>query len=262
MDRDDLRALLERFKAGEVSTDDALETLSVMPFEDIGEARIDHHRALRTGMPEVIFGEGKTPQQMADIVTAMAARGTNILATRIDAAKAADIDRLLTARRAQGAVMPDWSYDPSGRTLALRSKPFVDRGRGLVTVACAGTSDLPVAREALVTAEMMDNRTELITDIGVAGLHRLLSQRERLSRAEVIIVVAGMEGALPGVLSGLIGRPVVAVPTSVGYGAAFEGVAALLTMLNSCAPGVTVVNIDNGYGAAAAATLINRKRDL
>ncbi len=262
MDREDVKALLARVKSGQTDVDAAADALAAMPFEDIGVARIDHHRALRTGMPEVIFAESKTAEQIALIVVAMAARGSDVLATRIDAQKAAKIDALLQAERVEGKKLPDWDYDPMARTLALRSKPFVDQGRGMVRVVCAGTSDLPVAQEALVTARMMNNRTELITDVGVAGLHRLLSVRETLCQDEVIIAVAGMEGALPGVMAGLVGRPVIAVPTSVGYGAAFEGVSALLTMLNSCAPGVTVVNIDNGYGAAAAATLINRRRDL
>lgn len=262
MNREDLKALLARFKAGEIDDNAALETLTRLPFEDIGDARIDHHRALRTGMPEVIFGESKTPEQIAAIVENMASRGSDVLATRVNAQQAAAVDVILNQRREAGVELNDWSYDASARTLALRSRPFRDLGRGTVAVVCAGTSDLPVAREAFITSEMMNNRTELIVDVGVAGVHRLLAERERLSGAEVIIAVAGMEGALPGVLAGLVGRPVVAVPTSVGYGAAFHGVSALLTMLNSCAPGVTVVNIDNGYGGAAAATLINRRRDL
>ena len=261
MDKDDIRGLLEQVKGGDVDVESALGVLKAMPFEDIGVATIDHHRALRTGMPEVVFGESKTASQVVAIVEAMAARGSDVLVTRLSSEKAASIDQALTGRREAGVALPGWSYDPQGRTLVMRSKAFRDLGRGLISVVCAGTSDLPVAREALITAELMNNRCELLVDVGVAGLHRLLPHRERLSRSEVVIAVAGMEGALPGVLAGLIGRPVIGVPTSVGYGTSFGGVSAILTMLNSCAPGVTVVNIDNGYGAAAAATLANRKRD-
>ncbi len=261
MDRRDIKALLDRVSAGHLAVDSALDALTAMPFEDIGVAQIDHHRALRTGMPEVIFGEGKTSAQIAAIVLAMVARGGNVLATRVSSEKAAQVSDLLDARREAGDPLPDWSYDVEARTFSMRQRPFEDMGRGLVSVVCAGTSDLPVAREAVVTAEMMNNRCELIVDVGVAGLHRVLAHRERLVRSEVIIAVAGMEGALTGVIAGLVGRPVIGVPTSVGYGVSFSGVSALLTMLNSCAPGVTVVNIDNGYGAAAAATLINRRRE-
>lgn len=260
MNRDNILKLLHELKSGEQSVDGALEILEKLPYEDIGYARIDHHRQLRTGMPEVVFGEGKTPAQVAGIVERMTARGSNVLVTRLSQAQADEACAQLERRRAEGVELPAWAYDAAGRTLSLRVSPFQDVGRGEVIVACAGTSDLPVAREALVTAEMMNNRVSLLTDIGVAGLHRLLSQLERLQSAEVIIAVAGMEGALPGVMAGLVSRPVIGVPVSVGYGASYGGTSALLTMLNSCAPGLTVVNIDNGYGAAAAASQINRVR--
>jgi NCAIR mutase (PurE)-related protein len=257
MDRDQLRGLLSQVQEGGLPIEEALRRLEVLPYEDLGFARVDHHRALRTGNPEVIFAPGKTAEHVAQIAQAMAGRGSDVLVTRLDAEKAKEVEAIL------GEVadrLPAWSYHPTACTLAMRAKPFEDRGRGEVIVACAGTSDLPIAHEALVTAEMMGNRCDLIVDIGVAGLHRLLSQRARLMEAEVIIAVAGMEGALPGVLAGLVARPVIAVPTSVGYGTSFGGISSLLTMLNACSAGLTVVNIDNGFGAAMAASLINRRR--
>jgi NCAIR mutase (PurE)-related protein len=256
MDRAVLRGLLEAVRRGDVEVEGALESLRSLPYEDLGFARVDHHRALRTGHPEVIFAQGKSAAQVSQIALAMARRGSDVLATRLLEAEAAAVDALL---RAEAPEAP-WSYDPVGRTLLWRARPFEDRGRGLIAVVCAGTTDLPVAMEAMVTAQAMGNRAELITDVGVAGLHRLLAQRERINAAEVVIAVAGMEGALAGVLTGLIDRPVIGVPTSVGYGASFGGVSALLTMLNSCAAGLTVVNIDNGFGAAVAASQINRAR--
>lgn len=257
MDQENIRALLEGVKSNEVSLDDAIATLSKLPFEDLGFARIDHHRELRTGNPEVIFAEGKTPEQMAEILRVMITRGSNVLITRLSADKFAKIEAILAEG---GADLPPLDYDAAARTLLARFKPFVDKGRGWIAVVCAGTSDLPVALEALNTVRAMNNRCELITDVGVAGIHRLLAKREHIATAEVVIAVAGMEGALPGVLTGMIDRPVIAVPTSVGYGASFNGISALLTMINSCASGLTVVNIDNGFGAAVAASLINRKR--
>ncbi|TFG89689.1 MAG: nickel pincer cofactor biosynthesis protein LarB [Gemmatimonadales bacterium] len=251
MNQQELKALLGAVQAGTLTPDEGVERLRDLPFEDAGVALIDHHRALRQGVPETILGEGKSAEQVATIVARMAAKGGNILVTRLSADKAQVL--------LQGH--PGGDYDPLSRTFALVQQPLADLGRGPVAVVCAGTSDLPVAREAAVTARMFQNRVVEITDVGVAGLHRLLAHSKQLREAAVIIVVAGMEGALPSVVGGLVDVPVVAVPTSVGYGAAFQGVAALLGMLNSCAGGVTVVNIDNGFGAAFAATRINRRRD-
>ncbi|MBN1140334.1 MAG: nickel pincer cofactor biosynthesis protein LarB [Deltaproteobacteria bacterium] len=243
-----LRHLLQAVKTGGLSVTEAECQLRDLPFEDIGVALVDHHRELRQGFPEVLFGEGKSAEQLISIMTAMAAKGGDILVTRVAGEKAA----VLTQAFASG------DYDPLGRTFVVRQQAPEPRWKGTVLVVCAGTSDLPVAREASVTARVFGNRVEELTDVGVAGLHRLFSRSGMLSQAAVIIVVAGMEGALPSVIGGLVPVPVIAVPTSVGYGAAFNGLAALLGMLNSCASGVTVVNIDNGFGAACAATRINR----
>ena len=251
MNLHDLEALLGAIRTGELSVAQGVERLRDLPFENAGIALIDHHRALRQGVPETILGEGKTAEQIASIVARMAARGNNVLATRV----AEDKGELLRRN------YPGGEYDPLARTFTLVQQPLEDLGRGCVLVACAGTSDLAVAREAANTARMFQNRVIEIADIGVAGLHRLLAHSRELREAAVIIVVAGMEGALPSVIGGLVEVPVIAVPTSVGYGAAFGGIAALLGMLNSCAGGVTVVNIDNGFGAAFAATRINRRRD-
>jgi len=248
MDKHQLASLLEQVAGGQLSTAEALQQLHKLPFEDVGIARIDHHRSLRQGVPEVIFGEGKSAVQILAIFESLAASGNNVMATRLDVEKAG----ALASRFPQGV------YHDEARIFTLQQQAIQACGRGKVLVACAGTSDLPVAREALVTARMLGNPVEELVDVGVAGLHRLLAEGERLRDAAVIIVVAGMEGALPSVVGGLVSVPVVAVPTSVGYGAAFGGVAALLGMLNSCASGVTVVNIDNGFGAAFAATRINR----
>ncbi len=250
MDSNDLKHLLTAVQVGDLSVEEGLERLRSLPFEDAGIAMIDHHRALRQGVPEVVLGASKTAEQIATIVQRMAAHGDNVLVTRITGEKAA----LLADRHPAG------EYDPLSRTFALLQKPYEDLGRGKVLVICAGTSDLPVAREAAVTARMFNNRVEELVDVGVAGIHRLLAHTGALREAAVIIVVAGMEGALPSVVGGLVDVPVIAVPTSVGYGAAFEGLAALLGMLNSCAGGITVVNIDNGFGAAFAATRINRRK--
>jgi hypothetical protein len=247
----DVKALLEAIQAGTVTPDQGLDRLRDLPYEDAGFALIDHHRALRQRVPETILGEGKTPEQIASIVASMAARGQNVFATRLSAEKGELLDRLY----------PHGEHDPLARTFTIVQQPLQDLGRGPVAVVCAGTSDLPVAREAANTARIFQNRVIEIADVGVAGLHRLLAHLPALREAAVIIVVAGMEGALPSVIGGLVSAPVIAVPTSVGYGAAFNGIAALLGMLNSCAGGVTVVNIDNGFGAAFAATRINRRPD-
>ena len=251
MDSNDLKHLLTAVQAGELSIDEGLERLRALPFEDIGIAMIDHHRALRQGVPEVVLGESKSADQIATIVQHMAAHGDNVLVTRISTEKA----EILAKNHANG------KYDPTARTFALQQKSFEDLGRGKVLIICAGTSDLPVAKEAAVTARMFNNQVEELVDVGVAGIHRLLAHSAALREAAVIIVVAGMEGALPSVVGGLVDIPVIAVPTSVGYGASFNGIAALLGMLNSCAGGITVVNIDNGFGAAFAATRINRRKE-
>jgi hypothetical protein len=252
MDRHRLRELLDGVASRRTSVDDALRSLETLPFEDLGFVKIDHHRALRTGAPEIVFGQGKTAEQIAGIVERIADRGQPALVTRVDADKAKAALALLGTLGAR--------YEPIPRLLVL-GDPLPDQGRGVIAVVAAGTSDEPVSEEAARTAEMLGHRVERIMDVGVAGLHRVLSVRERLEGAEVVIVVAGMEGALPSVVRGLISRPVIAVPTSVGFGASFGGVAALLAMLSSCAPGVTVVNIDNGFGAGYAAALFNRRRD-
>ncbi len=247
MTPDQLKKLLEQIQQGQTSLEEGFAALSKLPFEDIGIAQVDHHRSLRQGAPEVIFGEGKSIEQLQAIVTAMVKNGANLLATRLDAEKGTALQNRF----------PDGEFDPVAGTFCLVQQQIVEKG-GKVLVVCAGTSDLRVAREAVVTARMLGNPVEELVDVGVAGIHRLLARGDRLQEAAVIIVVAGMEGALPSVIGGLVAVPVIAVPTSVGYGAAFGGIAALLGMLNSCASGVTVVNIDNGFGAAFAAHRINR----
>src|SRR5271167_1058939 len=230
MDQDQLRALLDQVRAGAVDVDAAIERMRHLPFEDLGFAKVDHHRALRHGMPEVVFGKGKTPDQVSAIVATLAAQSPNVLVTRTDAQIA---ERLKLAH-------PEAEYFPlSGTVRIWRDRSL--RGKGKIAIVCAGTSDLPVSEEAEVTAEVMGNQIDAIHDIGVAGIHRLMHHRERLTEARVVIVCAGMEGALPSVVGGLVSAPVIAVPTSVGYGASFGGVAALLGMLNSCASNVTVV---------------------
>jgi NCAIR mutase (PurE)-related protein len=248
MNVDHLRRLLERVQQGKVKVEKALQELKTLPFEEIGCATIDHHRSLRQGAPETIFGEGKTAAQTLAIMKKMQDKKNNILVTRLDRVKAASLKR----------AFPRAQYYPQSRTLTLLSHPIKIVGKGTILVVCAGTSDISVAEEAMVTARMMGNRVEHLYDVGVAGIHRLMSQKERLMAAHVLIVVAGMEGALPSVVGGLVDRPVIAVPTSVGYGSNFGGITALLAMLNSCASGICVVNIDNGYGAAFAASAINR----
>ncbi len=243
-----LRRLFDQVRKRQLSSDEAVDRLRHLPFEDLGFAKVDHHRALRQGMPEVIFSQGKTPKQVAGIFSRLAQHGGNILATRATEEQYATV----------AAQIEKAEYRPLARAIVLKR----DRqryGKGVIAVVSAGTSDIPVAEEAVVTAELMGNSVQHIYDVGVAGIHRLLAHRGVLAKARVIIVCAGMEGALPSVVGGLVGVPVIAVPTSVGYGAAFEGLAALLGMMNSCASNVSVVNIDNGFGAGYVASLINRR---
>ncbi|MBI1787978.1 MAG: nickel pincer cofactor biosynthesis protein LarB [Acidobacteria bacterium] len=242
-----LRELMRQVREGVLDVDEAVARMRHMPFEDLGFAKVDHHRALRQGMPEIVFGKGKTPQQVAAIASSLIEHSHNILITRADAEMAALVRQSIA----------DAEYFPlSGAIRVWRDRTV--RGKGKIAVVCAGTSDIPVAEEAQVTAETMGNPVEAVYDIGVAGIHRLIQNRERLSEARVIVVCAGMEGALPSVVGGMVSCPVIAVPTSVGYGASFHGLAALLGMLNSCASNVSVVNIDNGFGAGYVASLINR----
>jgi NCAIR mutase (PurE)-related protein len=247
MNQDQLRGLLEQVREGAVDVDAAIERLRHMPFEDLGFAKVDHHRALRHGIPEVVFGKGKTPDQVSGIVGSLLMRVQNVLVTRATPE---------IAERLRGEVADAEYFPASGAVRVWRDR--TPQGKGTIAIACAGTSDLPVAEEAQVTAETMGNTIDTIYDVGVAGIHRLMHHRERLASARVVIVCAGMEGALPSVVGGLVAAPVIAVPTSVGYGASFQGLAALRGMLNSCASNVTVVNIDNGFGAGYAASLMNR----
>jgi pyridinium-3,5-biscarboxylic acid mononucleotide synthase len=248
MDSERLLELLEQVRRQKITVAQAVARLHYLPFEDLGFAKVDHHRALRQGFPEVILGQGKQAGDIAAIVRAMRRRELNILITRLDREKIAELRKLHLGLK----------FHRAARAATWVRKPVKIIGKGTVLVVSAGTSDIPVAEEALLTATMMGNRVEKLFDVGVAGIHRLLENRARLVDASVLIVVAGMEGALPSVVAGLIDKPVIAVPTSVGYGASFHGIAALLGMLNSCAAGVTVVNIDNGFGAGFAASLINR----
>jgi NCAIR mutase (PurE)-related protein len=252
MQEDQIKELLQQVSQGQCSVERALDRLRTLPYSDLGYAKVDHHRALRLGFPEVVLGSCKPPEQIAGIVEELARGGGNVLVTRVDPG---DAGAVLGLVEVQGL-----EHHAEARALVLRQQPFEDRGRGTVLVLTAGTGDIPVAAEACLAAELMGNRVEHVYDVGVAGIHRVLGQRERLLRATVIIVVAGMEGALASVVGGLVPRPIIAVPTSIGYGASFFGLAALLGMLNSCAAGVSVVNIDNGFGAAAAAALINRRQ--
>jgi NCAIR mutase (PurE)-related protein len=246
----ELRELLDKVHRGDVAPSDAADEITTVlrmsPFEDLGFARIDTHRALRQGFPEVILGLGKTPDQIAAIAERIVARDQSLLVTRAQ----------LDAYEAVKARVPDAVYHQDARAISL-SQGEVPVGNGTILIVCAGTSDLPVAEEAAVTAELMGNRVDRLYDVGVAGLHRLLSEQPRLHDAQAIVVVAGMEGALPSVVAGLVAVPVIAVPTSIGYGASFGGIAALLGMLNSCANGVAVVNIDNGFGGGCMASVIN-----
>jgi hypothetical protein len=249
MDKKILEQLLEEVRAGQVPVAAALERLRTLPFEDLGFARVDHHRQFRQSFPEVVFAAGKSLEQLRGILTSLSARSDNILVTRL----APDMAAALTSD------FPGVRYYPDSRALTLSRGEIPDRGRGLILVISAGTSDIPVSEEALVTARIMGHRAEALYDVGVAGIHRLLAHQDLLAQATCFIVVAGMEGALPSVVAGLVDRPVVAVPTSIGYGASFGGLAALLAMLNSCATGLAVVNIDNGFGAGYLAAMINRK---
>jgi pyridinium-3,5-biscarboxylic acid mononucleotide synthase len=250
MTPNELERLLEAVRQAQTSTAEAqsriLQFLRQAPFEDLGFARVDHHRSIRQGFPEVVFGQGKTPEQVAGIAERIVARGHSLLVTRTT-------PEAFTAVR---AALPDAVFHDTARAICLRQHD-VPAGRGTLVVAAAGTSDLPIAEEAAVSAELMGNPVDRIYDVGVAGLHRLLAETPRLQTARVVIAVAGMEGAMPSVIAGLVAVPVIAVPTSVGYGASFGGVAALLGMLNSCSTGLAVVNIDNGFGAAALASAIN-----
>ncbi len=248
MDEIALRHLLEAVRGGHLTTDEALTRLRSLPFEDLGFAKVDHHRAVRCGFPEVIYCQGKSPEQVARIFVSAAQFGGNVLGTRASAEHA----------QAVRAELPTAVFDPTARTIALRQREAAPAD-GVIAIVAAGTSDLPVAEEARITAEIMDQTTRTMYDVGVAGIHRLLAHSRELQSASVVIVVAGMEGALASVVGSLVDCPVIAVPTSVGYGASFGGLAALLAMLNSCAAGVAVVNIDNGFGAGHIAALINRR---
>ncbi|MCC6142651.1 MAG: nickel pincer cofactor biosynthesis protein LarB [Candidatus Hydrogenedentes bacterium] len=247
MDSDRLRELMDQVASGDVPAQEALQRMRALPFEDLGYAKIDHHRPLRKGYPETIFCQGKEPHHVVEIVARMRAHGSNVLGTRADA----------TTMAAVMAAHPDAVEHSAARAFTIMVDP-PDPCAGVIAVVSAGTTDIPVAEEAAVTCESMGNTVSRIFDVGVAGIHRLFKQRERLDEANVVIVCAGMEGALPSVVGGLVEAPVIAVPTSVGYGASLGGIAALLGMLNSCATGLTVVNIDNGFGAGVAASTINR----
>jgi NCAIR mutase (PurE)-related protein len=243
-----LKQLLRQVAEGKASVDSAFRKIRALPFESLGMASVDHHRSIRQGVPEVILGEGKTAAQIIRIARAMRKAGADVLITRLDKGK-------LAAIRKQ---FPRADIFPGARCAIIRSARVVTSGKGNILVITAGTSDIPVAEEAAVTAEFLGNRVERLYDVGVAGIHRLLMQKKALLSARVIVVVAGMEGALASVVGGLTDKPVIAVPTSIGYGASFGGVAALLGMLNSCAPTVAVVNIDNGFGAGVVSSVINR----
>ena len=247
MNAESIRQLFEQVRKGKLTPDDAVSRLRHLPFEDLGYAKVDHHRALRNGMPEIILGEGKTSAQVAGIFARLAKHGGNVLATRATEKQFAVVKKKVRAAE----------YRDAARAIVLQRDP-TKYGKGIIAVVSAGTSDISVAEEAVVTAELMGNEVQHFYDVGVAGIHRLLANREALTKARVVIVCAGMEGALPSVVGGLVGVPVIAVPTSIGYGASFKGLAALLGMLNSCASNVSVVNIDNGFGAGYVASLINR----
>ena len=247
MNANTLKELLESVAAGRATVDEAVARLKRLPFEDLTYARVDHHRPLRKGFPEVIFGEGKSPEQILGIANAMVEQGDTVMVTRLSPEKA----EVITEQ------YPDAVYHRDARVLVHESRPGKPPGKGLIMVIAAGTSDIPVAEEAAVTAKTMGHNVKTLYDVGVSGIHRLLDYSEFLAEASVFVVVAGMEGALPSVVGGLVDKPVIAVPTSVGYGASFGGITALLAMLNSCASNVTVVNIDNGFGAGYVAALIN-----
>lgn len=247
MNADQIKELFEQVRAGAVTPDEAVQRMHHLPFEDLGFAKVDHHRLLRNGMPEVIFGQGKSAEQVAGIFAKLAERGTNVLVTRATGEHWTAVHE----------KFPQAVQHEQARAIVLPQDKKI-YGKGRLAVVSAGTSDIPVAEEAVITAETMGNEVERLYDVGVAGIHRLLANRDVLHSARVVIVCAGMEGALPSVVGGLVGIPVIAVPTSVGYGASFQGLAALLGMLNSCASNVSVVNIDNGFGAAYVASVINR----
>ena len=247
MDQERLKDLLSSFKDGNASLDETIERLRHLPYESLGFATVDHHRALRQGFPEVIFGQGKTPEQVAGIAQKLLEQSSNLLVTRSNRESFEQLK----------SIAPQAVFHQTCSAISVR-RDETERGRGTIVIVTAGTSDIPVADEAAITAEIMGNRIERVFDVGVAGIHRVLGRREVLQSARVIVCVAGMEGALPSVVGGLVGVPVIAVPTSIGYGASFNGIAALLGMLNSCASNVSVVNIDNGFGAGYVASLINR----
>lgn len=249
MDEKQLKTLLSRVGNGDCSVDEAMAALRHWPTEMLGCACLDHHRPLRTGIPEVVYGENKNAKQLAEILARLVGRSPSVMATRVSEEKAAEVC----------GHLPSLVYHDEARMLTLPLAGLPDgKDRGLIALLAAGTSDIPVAEEAYITARCLGNKVEKLYDVGVAGIHRLLSRRDLLDAASVLIVVAGMEGALPSVVGGLVDRPVIAVPTSVGYGTGFGGIAALLGMLNSCAPGIAVVNIDNGFGAGCLASSINR----
>ncbi|MBW1984413.1 MAG: nickel pincer cofactor biosynthesis protein LarB [Deltaproteobacteria bacterium] len=248
MDKDTLKQLLDSVASGELTVDDAASKLSNLSFEDIEYAHIDHHRSLRKGFPEVIFGQGKTAEQISGIMEKMSPHENIIMVTRIDEQKAKHVISLF----------PDAVFHDRANIIILQNKPIQNQGKGKILVLSAGTSDIPVAEEAFFTAEAMGNEVESVFDVGVAGIHRLFHHKDLIDQASVLIVVAGMEGALPSVVAGMVKRPVIAVPTSIGYGASLGGLTALFAMLNSCSSNVAVVNIDNGFGAGYMASMINR----
>ncbi len=250
MNADQVRNLLLAFQSGQASLEEAMEQLRTMPFEDLGYAKIDHHRAVRQGFPEVVYCEGKTVEQVASIIEHLAERNPNVLGTRASR----------SMFEAVKAKVSEACYHELARLICIERQPAIIEDSRFILVMTAGTSDMPIAEEAALTAEIMGNRVKRVYDVGVAGIHRLLAQREMIEQANVIVVAAGMEGALASVVGGMAAKPVISVPTSVGYGANFGGLAALLTMLNSCAAGVAVVNIDNGFGAGRLASMINKMR--
>ncbi len=249
MNNETLKKILTDLREARITVDQAVDALRHLPFQDLGFACIDHHRGIRRGVSEVIFGEGKEIEEILAIMERMMEQGDDILITRLSVPKAQKIRE----------VYPHAEYHERARSLVIHQRPVKVAGRGPITVICAGTSDIPVAEEAAITARFMGNEVYTAYDIGVSGLHRIMAHKDKIDTATVLIVVAGMEGALPSVVAGLVDKPVIAVPTSVGYGASFQGIAALLSMLNSCASGVVVVNIDNGFGAGYAASLINKR---
>jgi NCAIR mutase (PurE)-related protein len=248
MDTERLKGLLEKLRDGKMEVGEVIEKLRHLPFENIGFASIDHHRQLRRGFPEVIYGRKKKTEHIVQIMEKMVEKGENVLVTRLSDKKAESIKKRF----------PESTYYPAAKILTRVVRPWEGKGKGVILVVSAGTADIPVAEEAAITAQFMGNDVKTLFDVGVAGLHRILENMETIMGASVIIVVAGMEGALPSIVGGLVDKPVIAVPTSAGYGASFRGLSALLGMLNSCASGVTVVNIDNGFGAGYAASLMNR----